>query len=73
MGEIITFRVSDETKHLMDEMGLNWSEELRRYIEARIKSFRLHKLLPEIYKSADKIKVNWDSTLLIRKDRDTRC
>lgn len=72
MGEIITFRVSDETKHLMDEMDLNWSEELRRYIEARIKSFRLHKLLPEIYKNADKIKVNGDSTLLIRKDRDTR-
>ena len=70
MKEVITFRVSNETKQLMDELDLNWSEELRKYIEARIKSFKLHKLLPEIYKRADKIRVKGDSTLLIRKDRD---
>jgi hypothetical protein len=72
MSEILTLRVSSETKRLMEEMGLNWSEELRKYIEGRIKSFRLHGLLPEIFKNADKIKVKGDSTLLIREGRDTR-
>lgn len=72
MSEIITLRVSDETKQLMDEIDLNWSEELRKYIEGRIKSFRLHKLLPGIYKAAGRIRVKGDSTKLIREDRDSR-
>jgi collagenase-like PrtC family protease len=72
MKDIITFRVSEETKHLMEEMDLNWSEELRAYIEARIKSFKLHKLLPDIYADAERIRVKGDSTSLIRKDRDER-
>ena len=72
MSEVITLRVSSETKQLMGEIGLNWSEELRGYIETRIKSFRLHKLLPEIYKTASKIRVKGDSALFIREDRDAR-
>lgn len=72
MTEVITLRVSTETKKLMKEIDVNWSEELRKYIEARIKSFKLHKMLPLIYKNADKIKVNGDSTILVREDRDSR-
>ena len=70
MSEVITLRVSSETKHFMEEIDLNWSEELRKYIETRIKSFRLHKLIPKIYKNASRIKVKGDSALLIREDRD---
>ncbi len=72
MSEIVTLRVSSETKRLMEEAGVNWSEELRKYIEARVKSFRLHKMLPDIYKNADKIRVKGESSLLIREDRDLR-
>jgi len=72
MTEVITLRVSSETKKLMKEMDVNWSEDIRNYIEARIKSFRLHQVLPQIYKTADKIKVKGDSTILIREDRDSR-
>lgn len=72
MSDVITLRVSHETKKLMSQMNLNWSEELRRYIEGRIKSFHLHKLLPQIIKNADKIRVKTDSTALIREDRDSR-
>ena len=72
MTEVITLRVSTETKKLMKEVDVNWSEELRKYIDGRIKSFKLHQMLPHIYKTADKIKVRGDSTILIREDRDSR-
>ncbi len=72
MTEVITLRVSRETKKLMKEMDVNWSEDIRNYIEARIKSFRLNQILPHIYKTADRIKVKSDSTILIREDRDSR-
>ena len=72
MSEVITLRVSSETKNIMEEIDINWSEELRKYIETRIKSYRLHKLLPSIYKTAGMIKVKGDSALLIREDRDSR-
>ena len=71
MSEVITLRVSRETKELMNQMDLNWSEELRRYIEGRTKSFHLHGLLPKIIKNARKIRVKTDSTKLIREDRDS--
>jgi hypothetical protein len=72
MTDVITFRVSRETKKFMEEMNINWSEELRKYIDARIRSFRLHRALPQIYKTANKIKVKGDSAVLIREDRDAR-
>ncbi|MDE1822759.1 MAG: hypothetical protein KGI00_01695 [Candidatus Micrarchaeota archaeon] len=72
MSEIVTIRVSKELKELMNKYDINWSEELREYIEAKMKSFRLHGLLKGIVKDAQKIKVKGDSTKLIREDRDSR-
>jgi len=72
MSEVITLRVSRETKKIMDQMDINWSEDLRRYIEGRTKSFHLHGLLGKIGKGAKQIRVKTDSTILIREDRDSR-
>lgn len=72
MSEVITLRVSRETKRLMNQMDINWSEEIRGYIEGRTKSFHLHGLLNRIKKNAKQIKVNTDSTRLVRADRDAR-
>lgn len=69
VSEIITIRVSKEIKDLMKESKINWSQEIRNYIEGRAKSFRLHKLMKKIHKDAQKIKIKGDSTVLIREDR----
>ncbi len=70
--EVFTIRISKELKELMKESGINWSNDIRGYIEARAKSLRLHKLLGKIYKDADKIKVKGDSSQIIREYRDAR-
>lgn len=70
--EVFTIRISKELKDLMKESGINWSNDIREYIEARAKSLRLHKLLKRIYKDADRIRVNGDSSGLIREDRANR-
>lgn len=70
--EVFTIRISRELKELMKESGINWSNDVRKYIEARAKSLKLHKLLPKIYKDASKIKVKGDSSVLVREDRESR-
>lgn len=72
MSEIITIRVSEELRELMKSSDINWSEDIRSYIEARAKSLKLHRLMKGIRKNASKIKVNGDTTALIREDRDSR-
>lgn len=72
MSEVITIRVSKELKDLMQTAGINWSDDIRSYIEGRAKSLRLHKLMKKIYKDADKIKVKGDSTRIVREYRDSR-
>lgn len=71
MSETITIRVPREVKALMKASEINWSEDIRNYIEARIKSFRLNKLLKAmtpVYKK----KESEDSAALIREWRDRR-
>jgi hypothetical protein len=70
--EVFTIRISRELKELMKESGINWSNDVREYIQARAKSLKLHKLLPKIYKDSSKIKVKGDSSLLVRGDRESR-
>lgn len=70
--EVFTIRISRELKELMKESSINWSNDIREYIEARGKSLKLHKLLPKIYKDANKIKVKGDSSALVREDRESR-
>jgi predicted transcriptional regulator len=69
--EVITVRVSKSTKSIMNASDINWSEDIRRYIEARAKSLRLNKVL----KALKPVKLNKnaiDSTILIMQDRDSR-
>ena len=70
--EIITIRVPKGTKSLMKKVKINISSNYRAYLNASIKSAKLNKLLKKIHKDAAKIKVNGDSTRLIREDRDSR-
>jgi hypothetical protein len=71
MSEVITIRVSRGTRSLMKENNINWSEDIRNYIETRAKSFRLNKILKTL-KPVRLRKGTTESTLLIREDRDSR-
>ena len=56
----------------MKKARINLSEDIRNYLEARLRSLELYKLLPEIYKRAAKRKVSLDSADVIRHYRDIR-
>ncbi len=72
MSSVITVRVSDETRAILKRAKVNISEDVRKYLEAKAKSLRLHQLLPEIRRRAQKIKAEGDSTKIIREYRDAR-
>ena len=71
-SEVITVRVPKGTKSAMKRAKINLSEDIRNYLEARVRSLELHRLLPELYKRAAKRRVNLDSTAIIRHYRDIR-
>ncbi|MHC1580026.1 MAG: hypothetical protein ACXQTZ_05220 [Candidatus Alkanophagales archaeon] len=37
---VISFRVPKELKRAMREMDVNWSEELRRFVETRVREYK---------------------------------
>ncbi len=69
--EVITIRVPKSTKALMKRAKINVSSSYRSYLNASIKSMKLHRLLKKIHKDAAKIKVKGDSTEIIRHYRDS--
>jgi hypothetical protein len=71
MSSVITIRVPKNIKTLMKESDINWSEDIRHYIEARAKSLRLNKFLKTL-KPIKLKKGAIDSAILIREDRDSR-
>jgi hypothetical protein len=70
MSEIVTTRVPKELKEQMQELDANWSEEIRAYIERRVRELRLLRLLDEIEADPLRPTVPDDSTALIREDRE---
>jgi len=52
MSTVVSFRVSRELKEKMEQYKtqVNWGEELRNYVEKRIKQLEKEKLLEEINK-----------------------
>jgi len=71
MSDTITIRVSEDVKALMKATDINWSEDIRSYIEARIKALRLSKVLKSIVPGS-KRKGSEDSSDIIREWRDAR-
>ncbi len=71
MSDTITIRIPQEVKALMKASDINWSEDIRNYIEARIKSLKLNKVLKNMVPVSKK-KGSQDSTAIIREWRDAR-
>ena len=46
--DVISVRVPRELKKMMKEININWSEEIRKFIEKRIREHRKLRALEEI-------------------------
>ncbi len=56
----------------MKKINIDWSEEIRKFIEEKVRKYELLETFKEIRAKARKRKVRIDSTLLIREDRDRK-
>ena len=46
--EVVSFRIPHELKRKMKKVDINWSEEIRKFIEAKVREYRKKKALEEI-------------------------
>ncbi|MGD0406401.1 MAG: hypothetical protein ABSB10_07105 [Candidatus Bathyarchaeia archaeon] len=72
MSTTFTIRISRELKEKMGKNPAEWSQEVRGFIEERVRQIELMKTLQEIELRAEKRKTKTDSTILIREDRERR-
>ncbi|MEJ5328307.1 MAG: CopG family transcriptional regulator [Candidatus Bathyarchaeia archaeon] len=70
MSTTFTIRIPRELKEKMEQNPAEWSQEVRAFLEERVKQIELMKTLQEIGKRAEKRKTKTDSTKLIREDRE---
>jgi hypothetical protein len=70
MSSTITIRVTRELKEKMKKTPAKWSDEIRTFIEDRVKHLELMETIEEIGLSAEKRRLTIDSTELIRADRE---
>ncbi len=72
MSDVVSFRVPKKLRAKMKKYPIDWSSEVRRFLEERVRGLELLELLDEIEKRASERKVQVDSTILIREDREKR-
>jgi hypothetical protein len=72
MSTTFTIRISRELKEKMEKNPAEWSQEVRGFIEEKVRQIELMKTLQEIELRAEKRKTKTDSTILIREDRERR-
>jgi len=70
MSSTFTVRIPRELKERMKELPVEWSEEVRRFIEERVKHLELIRALEDIELRAERRRLMVDSTGLIREDRE---
>ena len=46
--DVISFRIPKELKRSMKEIEINWSEEIRKFIEKKVREYKRMKALEEI-------------------------
>ena len=69
---VVHIRVPRRVKEKLEEYGVNISEEVRRFLEARLRQIELEKILDEIEEELAEAPQVSDSTRLIREDREKR-
>jgi predicted DNA-binding protein len=70
LSDVLTIRVPKELKERMRRLDNGWSEEIRAFIEERIRQLELAELIEETTKNPSRPRTKVDSTHLIREDRE---
>lgn len=69
MSSTFAVRIPRKLRERMKRVGAEWSGEVRRFLEERVRMLELIEDLDEIEAKARRRGVRVDSTLLIREDR----
>ena len=70
MSSTFTVRIPRELKEKMKSFPVEWSEEVRRFIEEKVKRLELIGVIEEIELRAEKRRLRVDSARLIREGRE---
>ena len=70
MSTTYTVRLPRQLKSKMDKNPQDWSEEIRNFLQERIKQIELLNTINQIEPRAEKRKTKADSVTLIREDRE---
>ncbi|ASJ17401.1 hypothetical protein A3L04_10135 [Thermococcus chitonophagus] len=71
--EVVSFRIPKELKRSMKEVDINWSEEIRKFIEAKVREYKRRKALEEIDAMLSNLPKAEKGTAknYVREDRDS--
>ncbi len=75
MSVVISVRIPRKLKEKMDMLGdaVNWSEEIRRFLEARVEELHRRKVLAEVRRVIEQLPEapKGTATRYVREDRDS--
>jgi hypothetical protein len=73
VNEVVSFRIPKGLKKKMKEMNINWSEEIRSFIEAKVREHRRKMKLQEINEMLEGITITQKgrAAKYVREDRDS--
>ena len=72
MSDVISVRIPRELKEKMRKYSVDWSKEIREFLEERIRALEFIEMLDGIEERARKRRTRVDSARLIREAREER-
>jgi hypothetical protein len=72
LSDVVSVRVPRELKEKMKRYPVDWSGEIRRFIEERIRALELLEVLKDVESKAERRRTRVDTTRLIREEREER-
>jgi len=72
LSDIVSVRVPRELKEKMRRYRIDWSEEIRKFLEERVRVLKFLETLDDIENKARKRRTRVDSVKLIREAREKR-
>jgi hypothetical protein len=70
LPDVVSVRVPRELKEKMKRYPVDWSSEIRRFIEERIRALELLEVLEDVERRAEERRTRVDSTRLVREARE---
>ncbi|MEM2593502.1 MAG: VapB-type antitoxin [Candidatus Bathyarchaeia archaeon] len=70
MSSTFTIRIPKELREQMRRLPVEWSGEVRRFIENRVRQLELAEVIRSVRVRAELRRVSTDSVSLIREDRE---